>query len=153
MLRFRLTPIHPYTLQFVSISYTNFQIFFVLLDVSVYSGGAGTPPLPHQLMNRGTPPTPGKSQDRRGSQSKHTPPSTSKAGNMVSYEDIIRDSPRNTPKLPRNKPPTPPPLRKAQSLHTTESFKPHPPIISPKKSPTGEESSKVTEDVKLRQSE
>ena len=79
-------------------------------------------------MNRVTPPTPGKSsQDRRGSGSlpstKPHPPSSSsssatKADNMVSYEDMIRNSPRNMPKMPRNRPPPLP--QKTQSADAIE---------------------------------
>ena len=40
---------------------------------------------------------------------------------MVSYEDMIRNSPRNTPKMPRNKPPPVP--QKAQSADAIEVVK------------------------------
>lgn len=122
-----------------------------ILDVNV----SRTPPLSTHVTNRGTPPTPGKSQERRGSLSKHSP-SMSKAGNMVSYEDMIRNSPRNTPKMTRNKPSTPTTPRKSQAINAFEAVKPvkpGTPVISPKKPPTGEAASpKVTEEVKLRHS-
>ena len=114
--------------------------FFFLLDVGVVAT-AGTPPLPHRVVNRATPPTPSKSQERRGSLpvAKH-PPVSSKADNMVSYEDMIRNSPRSTPKATRNKAPP----QKTSSVGTIESNK---------LPPSGEASPKVVEGVKLRQSE
>ena len=48
---------------------------------------------------------------------------------MVSYEDMIRNSPRNTPKMPRNKPPPVP--QKAQSADADEVVKKLQALTSP----------------------
>ena len=140
--------LHPYLICPISV--------LISLANTAVSTGPGTPPLPSHVTSRGTPPTPGKSQERRGSLSKHSP-SSNKAGNMFSYEDMIRNSPRNTPKVTRHKstPSTPPLSRKIQPDKETEPVKPEKPatpIISPKKPPSGESSAKVTEGVPLRES-
>lgn len=143
----------------------------------------GTPPLPPHITTRGTPPTLGKSQHRRGSGSipklhPSSSPSTPKADNMVSYEDMIRNSPRNTPKLPQGKPPPAP--QKSQSSGAIEavgwkqqsltSSSPSAAAVSSRKPPTparvvttsvkkprapsssSESSPRIMEGVKLRES-